>query len=426
MASRFASPGVLTMDAAAFLTLAAALSVPSGYSYGALLLLVLGLCAWPGVLAGRVRWTPPLALWGTAIAVMGLVWGMHMVDDSGRLVTHSLGLDRCIKYLLVLLCLPALLVRRPGVPALRWGCAIGAIGAGLTALWEVLAKGLARADGYTNSIQFGNLALLLGVWSGVWALHADTPRQRAAGWLGAALGLTASLASGSRGGWVTLPLLVLLGLWLSPPLTRGGAHASMQRRGVRALGLTAALCALLVMLPPVQQRAELAAHEYLQQEQSVGESSVGLRLAFWQLAWTQGLAHPWVGVGQGDYEKAQRSAVARQEMPRHAVLFNHAHNEWLDMFAKRGLLGVLALALFYAVPGGLFWRALRDTAGAATSATKARRAAALCGLIGVVGFLGFGMTQVMFAHNNGNLMYLLTTSLWLAVCWHSARHDDIA
>ena len=40
----------------------------------------------------------------------------------------------------------------------------------------------------------------------------------------------------------------------------------------------------------------------------------------------------------------QRSAVARQEMPRHAVLFNHAHNEWLDMFAKRGLLGVLALA----------------------------------------------------------------------------------
>lgn len=291
------------MDAAAFLTLAAALSVPSGYSYGALLLLVLGLCAWPGVLAGRVRWTPPLALWGTAIAVMGLVWGMHIVDDSGRLVTHSLGLDRCIKYLLVLLCLPALLVGRPGVPALRWGCAIGAIGAGLTALWEVLAKGLARADGYTNSIQFGNLALLLGVWSGVWALHADTPRQRAAGWLGTALGLTASLASGSRGGWVTLPLLVLLGLWLSPPLTRGGAHASMQRRGVRALGLTAALCALLVMLPPVQQRAELAAHEYLQQEQSVGESSVGLRLAFWQLAWTQGLAHPWVGVGQGDYEK---------------------------------------------------------------------------------------------------------------------------
>ena len=107
------------MDAAAFLTLAAALSVPSGYSYGALLLLVLGLCAWPGVLAGRVRWTPPLALWGTAIAVMGLVWGMHIVDDSGRLVTHSLGLDRCIKYLLVLLCLPALLVRRPGVPAQR-------------------------------------------------------------------------------------------------------------------------------------------------------------------------------------------------------------------------------------------------------------------------------------------------------------------
>lgn len=45
---------------------------------------------------------------------------------------------------------------------------------------------------------------------------------------------------------------------------------------------------------------------------------------------------------------------------------------------------------------------------------SARRTAALCGLMTVLGFAGFGLTQVMFAHNNGNMMYLLTVTLWLA------------
>ena len=146
-------------------------------------------------------------------------------------------------------------------------------------------------------------------------------------------------------------------------------------------------------------------------------------LAFWRQAWADGLARPWVGVGQGGYEQRQREAVARGDMPPQAVLFNHAHNEWLDMFAKRGLLGVAGLLLFYAVPGLLFWRSLRSVAGAqAPPDAPTRHAAALCGLITVLGFAGFGMTQVMFAHNNGNMMYLLCISLYLSVCaQHAAR-----
>ncbi len=116
-----------------------------------------------------------------------------------------------------------------------------------------------------------------------------------------------------------------------------------------------------------------------------------------------------------------------------SVHFNHAHNEWLDMFAKRGLLGVCGLVMFYAVPGFLCGRRLRrggreplENAAAEShgydgqAVADERHAAALCGLVTVLGYLGFGMTQVMFAHNNGNLMYLLPMSLWLAVCWPAA------
>ena len=56
-------PAAALMNAAAFLLLALSLGLRSGYSLGAVLLLALGLAAWPGVLAGRVRWSLPLAAW---------------------------------------------------------------------------------------------------------------------------------------------------------------------------------------------------------------------------------------------------------------------------------------------------------------------------------------------------------------------------
>lgn len=426
---RLSLPGAVqqrVLDLAAFLVLAPALWLPSGYSIGAILLLMLGLWRWPAVLRGQLTPNAPLRAWALAVLAMGLVWSMYLVED-GRLMTNTLGLDRSSKYFLVLLALPAVWAQRPAGSALRWGCWVGAAGAGLLAGWQVLVQHLERAEGYTNAIQFGNLSLLLALWSGIWVVQASRLHERLLGSLAAVLGLAASVLSGSRGGWVVLPVLLVVLVWFAGPATDG----SQGRRGLRALGAALLACLLLAALPPVQQRAHEAAQELLQQpEPEKSNTATGSRLAFWMHAWRLGMAHPWLGAGQLGYEQSQLAAVARQEMPSMSVHFNHAHNEWLDMFAKRGLLGVSGLALFYAVPGLLCWRRLRPTgreplenataAGNEDAARGERHAAALCGLVTVLGYLGFGMTQVMFAHNNGNLMYLLPITLWLAVCWPAA------
>ncbi|MBO7411912.1 MAG: ABC transporter permease subunit, partial [Ottowia sp.] len=74
---------------------------------------------------------------------------------------------------------------------------------------------------------------------------------------------------------------------------------------------------------------------------------------------------------------------------------------------------IATLALFYAVPTALLWRRWRRAwRGASPDAERA--AAALCGLMTVAGYLVFGVTQIMFAHNNGNMLYLFGVSLWLA------------
>lgn len=426
---RLALPGAVqqrVLDAATFLVLAPALWLPSGYSIGAILLVALGLWRWPAVLRGQLAPNAPLRAWALAVLAMGLVWSMYLFE-GGRLVTNTLGLDRSSKYLLVLLALPAVWGQRPTTSALRWGCWVGAAGAGLLAGWQVLGQHLDRAEGYTNAIQFGNLSLLLALWSGIWAMQANRRHERLLGGFAALLGMAASVLSGSRGGWVTLPVLLVVLVWCARPPTKG----TKGHRGLRALGAALLACLLLASLPLVQQRAREAAQELLQQpEPEKSNTATGSRLAFWMHAWRLGVAHPWLGAGQRGYEQSQREAVARQEMPSMSVHFNHAHNEWLDMFAKRGVLGISGLALFYGVPGFLCWRRLRSmgcgplekapAAGHGDAVDGERHAAALCGLVTVLGYLGFGMTQVMFAHNNGNLMYLLPMTLWLAVCWPGA------
>lgn len=404
---------IAPVDVAAFALLALAVALPSGYSVGAVLLLLLGLFHGPGLLSGRLRRTRSMALWSVVIALMGLAWMMHVTDEPGALWAHMSRVDRPSKYLLVLLVLPGLLARRPNPAVLFWGCVVGAAGGGATALWQVFHLHIPRAAGYTNAIQFGDLSLLLALWSAVWALQLPPrSRQRALAALGALLGLAASVLSDTRGGWITLPVIVPLILWLSRPTRPARPRVWV----AKTAGVVVVFCAVLVALPPVHQRIGEAAREYAAWDHGHAASSVGLRLTLWRLGLHEVRARPWVGIGEEGFKARLNEAAARGAIPQEAVELGHAHNELLDMLIKRGILGLLALLLFYAVPGWLFWRALRRTGEPPAPDAALARPAALCGLVTVIGFVGFGLTQVLFAHNSGNLMYLLAISLWLAAC----------
>lgn len=397
--------------AATFLTPALALVLPSGYSWGAGLLVLLGLMGLPGQLAaahGLRAWPRPLRLWAATTAFMGLVWALHSYVD-GQWLWSTIGLDRAVKYGLALLALMALARGLPSVEPLRWGCWAGAAGAGLLGAWQWWSLDWERASGFTNAIQFGNLALLLAVWSWIGARQASSLRARALGHGAALLGALACLASGSRGGWVVAPVLVLMVLLLDRPVSEheGGVRL---RRTLAILGLVTGVSLASLLVPQVQERVALAVKE-VRDWQATGEAhnSVGQRLEHWAMAWDIALEKPVLGWGQTAYEARKRERVEQGRVSSAVLDFNHAHHEWLDMFAKRGLLGVLALALFFGVPAWLYWQALRQAAPRSVPS-----AVALCGLVTVVGFVGFGMTQVMFAHNNANMVYLFMNLLWLA------------
>lgn len=386
--------------AVAFLFPALSLSLPSGYSWGAVLLLLASLAGvrawWGRALPWRARWL--LA----TVAGMGWVWWLGTQQGAGW--SH---LDRSAKYLLVLPCMLYLLARPPCAVALRWGVAVGAVGAGGVALYQTQVLAWPRASGFTNAIQYGDLSLLLALMCALWLAAAWARLGRGARLallLGALLGLLGSLLSHSRGGWLALLLGLPLWLWLLR-----ARLAALLRPAV--LGLV--LLVLLVLGVLQGQTLAQRVHEAWREVQSyahtgAADTSVGQRLEHWQLAWALGWERPLQGWGDAGYvaEKNRRAAAGQV----HPALreFDHAHNEWLDMFAKRGLVGLGALCAFYVVPLWLFWPRRTLEPG------STEQALALVGLALPVSYLGFGLTQTFFAHNSGHVFYLFMLALCFA------------
>ena len=406
-------------SAAAFMVPGLALWLPSGYSYGAALLLLAALVGapWWWRACQVSRQSGWLVL---SIVVMGFVWLLDSSDGAWRWGA----LDRPSKYLLALPCLFFLLAYAPNPRWLWTGITLGALGSGGIALYQIGVLHLPRAAGYTNAIQYGNLCVLLALMCLV--LLATRPPgvqtwRRLVMAVGVVLGLVGSVLSQSRGGWVALALIFpALALVLRPYI------------GWRqfAAGTAALLCALSVLVfvqrHGLEERLDMAVTEAQQFEQKGDAvSSVGQRLAHWQLAWDMGLARPLLGWGKSGYDaEKQRQVNAGQAHP-FLLEFAHVHNEVLDLFAKHGLLGVLALLLFYGVPLALFWPTrARVMVPATNGGMQLDRTALALHLVGwtvPVAYIAFGLTQVFFAHNSGNVFYLFMVML-VHSCLQARQH----
>ena len=153
------------------------------------------------------------------------------------------------------------------------------------------------------------------------------------------------------------------------------------------------------------------------------DNSVGHRLAHWKLAWDMGLEKPLTGWGEAGYAEQKRLRVEKGEAPPSVLYYGHAHNEWFDMFVKRGVIGLVGLLLFYAVPLALFWptqaRVQRPDGTIDPEALCLR----LAGMLFPLAYLGFGLTQVYLAHFNGNMIYLFMVLFFMAaIRGHQRAH----
>ncbi len=398
----------------ASLTFAISLSYPSGYNIGATLIFL------PGLIFLFMR-DPKLSIDKNDLRLIMTfaIYGLSMFFFVYLDGLHIRELDRPSRFILVLP-IALLLIRLKGPREwLFYGVVIGAISAAILGIYERIYLGLGRAHGDEHPIMFGNIAMMLGLVSFVCALYFYSKKNiiwTALSLLGCVCGVAASVMSASRGGWVALPLVGLFLLWNSRFLL--GKKRLLK---ITLSILVVFLTAFFVPQTGVEGRIDQAIDDITLYGQGIDkETSVGLRFEMWKGAIKMFEASPLIGVGEyGSYafkEDLIRDGVVSEKVLMHT----HAHNEYLNALGLTGILGFMALMLVYIVPLKLFLGKMKEYQDDWNI-----RSYAMAGALIPMCYMDFGLSQVMFSHNIGVMMYAFPiVYFWAAIRW--AEREELA
>lgn len=291
------------------------------------------------------------------------------------------GLPEWIKWAQIGLVVIIILTASPRIPPVLLGVALtsGAIQAGI-GIWQALLRGTGPEHFMLPGLPFyraygtfqqpnpfaGMMGLIAPVALGLaFGTLGHPPRsiwQTLLG-LGAlgigGLALLALIVSWSRGAWLGAAVAVGTLIGMLPARSRWGFAA------LAAMILSGAFLWTAGWVPtPIRDRLAGAVEE-LQVIDVRGvvvdaaNFAIVERMAHWQAAVEMIRAHPWLGVGFGNYAAAYPAyAPIRWPNP-----LGHAHNIYLNMAAETGLVGLLLYLLLWIVIGVRTWQAWRRNTG---------------------------------------------------------------
>lgn len=394
-----------------FLFSALALAVTSGYSLGALVLLLAS--SWLLWKRPRLNLQRRDYLMLGALLLYFFIFTANMLyhGDPARELDMPLRALLAVPVLLLLLAYPP----RPGA---WWsGIAIGAIAGAALVFWQFFVNDIVRPKGATsNAIHYGNVSMLLGMLSlcGVaWARAQSRQRLWTVLMLcGCIAGIAGSIISGSRGGWLALPICVCI-------ITLHYAKKYGYRYLLSTLAILATLGTLAYVIPhsPVRERTVAAINE-LNNFKNTDDiySSVGQRLEMWRAALRMSDENLLLGIGRNGYLEQKQEMAAEGKMNAVTRDFTNAHNDYIDSLVKRGLLGLSALLALFFLPLILFTQALRNKA----NGQQTTQPYALAGVILISCYITFGLTTNSLTLNIGIIMLVFP----MVILWALLRQQE--
>jgi O-antigen ligase len=379
-----------------FLVGAIALIVPHGYGLSFYVMCLLSLVLWFKGASSLVSQDAKFFVWPIWLYAFG----------SGAQALYEKLAWRELDYVLPFLLLPfgfwGLRQYKPKDDWFWMGLAMGAIGAMCLAAFQSLHLGM-RAAGFTNAIQFGNVALLMGVLCLVRALGTlNLSWMNALLWCGFVSGLAASVWSQTRGGWLAV---VFIFLWVLFTATK---NWSLMRRVMVVFAIFVFL-AIPALQPDgkVQQRIGQAVTEldaFFQHGKQ--DTSVGARLAMWSVTLQELSKAPLFGIGNQGWVEVRDAALQDGRLDSFSSTFGHVHNEYLNLALKRGLFGLTLYLGLLMVPMLWFFKPY------VTHANADVRTLAMAGMVIPMMYMDFGLTQTFLSHNSGRMALV---SLWVCV-----------
>lgn len=306
-------------------------------------------------------------------------------------------------------------VQMKTLSVIQYGFPLGAI----TALLAVLAAdptvSYNAATYYLNHIHLGDLALLLGflsVFSIDWT-EKDRFAVKLLKVLGLITGLTVSVLSSARGGWIAIPVFIAVYIYIR---TKGNFLKKVALATL-LLGVIGLLGYLLV--DPIHQRLWMIYSDLTVFSSGNVDTSIGVRLQLWKAAFHLIAENPFLGVGADGFGQAMDALSASGFITPVAAGLGkgEVHNEILAQTVRFGIFGLCSILAIYFVPFFLFLRA-------AKSGTHQQNGAAMMGMCVTLGFFVFGLTVETFDLKMTAAFYGLTVAVLLAVAIHKPELSE--
>lgn len=278
----------------------------------------------------------------------------------------------------------------------------------------VTYKGGRLSAYFIDPIHFGDLALMLGFlstfsinWNG-----QDRLRLLLLKLSGLVAGVIASILSGSRGGWLAIPVLLFTFIFF-----RGKGKLKNQLLAVSAAMFAAALASYF-FVDAIHQRTGEVLNDIASWSHGEMDTSFGIRLQLWKAALLLFWQHPLFGVGpNGFVEMMTPLSQTGFITPLAAKLGRgEVHSDILGSLARLGIFGLLSLLTIYLAPLFIFLKAVKSTA-------PYKSGAARMGVCLVLGFIVFGLTVETINMKMVAAFYGLTVAVLLGAATSSHQEN---
>ncbi|MGY3891774.1 O-antigen ligase family protein [Aeromonas mytilicola] len=384
---------------------ALAIAIPSGYSYGPGLLAVISLFVfWRKDYLGCL--TKEYKIIAVLLFLYFLVFLISTILDGSKLSQ----LDRPSRALMAILTLPLLARHKIKLEVLLSGFGIGAIISACIAVYDKFYLGYERAFAfYSMPIQTGNISMSLGMFClcGFLWYRAKGERRWSYFYLLSTLaGMTGSFLSGTRGGWILLPVVVFSILFFY--------RGTISKRDRKWLLLILVTVSSIVFTPQsgVIKRVYEAHSDIVRYiDGSERNTSLGIRFQLWRSAWDSFIEKPILGWGNDGLRISQKQQLDAGKITEFIYNFNyHAHNQYLEDMAKRGLIGLSSLLGILFIP-----MVIAKSRMAGTSITSSVFGGLTIVMATCLTTIDYNLSQAYFAHNSGITFFIFSLVLALSV-----------
>jgi O-antigen ligase len=373
--------------------------------------LLAALLAWPFRIDGNAGWLKKREIYAYVAAMAGLTIATF-VSQSYWLSYSGRAYDAASRYWLAVPIFLWLSRMKPSIfHTLQYAFPIAAI-VGFLLTDEMWGRsGISTLD----LIHFGDSELILAVLSifSIDWFERDNNWVRALKLAGFVAGVAASFASGSRGGWLAIPVFIGIFLYFHRH------HLPYKTMLAFLLAVTVSTGTLYVANATINQRVNELLHDVRSYQEGDRDTSIGIRWQLYHAAIDIFSRHPLVGVGPTGFAKEMQPMMEAGKLTPEAANLGRGevHNDILAKTAGMGVLGLTAIIVIYLVP-------LRMFGIASKSPIREVRRTGILGITFVSGIAVFGLTVEFLNLTLAAAFYAFSVAVLLAACVSQSRGRD--